>query len=579
VSAPLPPQGLESAERVLGALLCAGELGGRRTLRRVRETGLEAEHFYFRQRHGFVYEAVLVLDGRGAPVDLTSVGSELERAGRLDAVGGRTALAELAAITPAVSSAPHHARRVIEAAHARDGWRSAAAASPADAVLQYVRRFIVLTVEQAETIALWALHTHVFEAFDYSPILWISSAEKRSGKSLLLAVLELVVARSWMVVRPSEAVAYRKIARDRPTLLLDETDTIFGRNSEHEGLRALLNAGNRRGVVVPRCAGPQRDRLEEFEVYCPKALAGIGRLPDTVEDRSIPIRLKRRTRGEPVERFRRRDVLPEAEVLRELVQSWAESLAGELEHARPDLPEQLDDRAADGWEPLLAIADVAGGEWPQRARRAALALSAEQDRDPDSHRVQLLADIRRAFDALGGDRLATAALLSRLTADEEAPWTTYGKGDKPLGAHALSRLLQPFGIRSRTVRLPDGTTPKGYLREQFEDAWERYAPASPPSETPHRHKPHGERDSGGFHTATRGGSETRANPHGCGDVAVWRSETQGRGGEANDVYLQSIADAHRNGHITTAEALELERIQALIEKAAAVQRDVEEVEE
>jgi hypothetical protein len=135
-----------------------------------------------------------------------------------------------------------------------------------------VRRFIVLTAEQTDALALWALHTHVYEAFDCSPLLAISSPEKRTGKSRLLRVLELVVARPWQVVRPSEALTFRKIDRDRPTLLLDETDTIFGRGSEHEGLRALLNAGNERGVSVPRWAGPQRDRLDEFEVYCPKAL-------------------------------------------------------------------------------------------------------------------------------------------------------------------------------------------------------------------------------------------------------------------------------------------------------------------
>jgi Protein of unknown function (DUF3631)/DnaB-like helicase N terminal domain len=534
VNAVAPPQALESAERVLGALLLAGESAGDRTLKRVRKTGLEPHHFYFRERHGFVYEAVLALAGRGAPTDHTAVGSELERRGRLDAVGGREALFLLVADTHVVGNAAHHARLVIEAAQARDGWRSAASASPLDAIVAFVRRFVVVTFEQADAIALWVMHTHVFERFDCSPYLAASSAEKRSGKSRLLAVLELLVARPWSVVRPSEAVAYRKIARDRPTLLLDETDTIFGRGSEHEGLRALLNAGNQSGVVVPRCAGPQRDRLEEFEVYCPKALAGIGRLPDTVEDRAVPIKLKRRTRREQIERFRRRDVTPEAAELRDVARTWAESIASALEHARPDLPERLDDRAADAWEPLLAIADLAGGDWPKRARRAALVLSADEVRDEDSDRVQLLADIRRALDLDGGDRLSTAALLATLTGDEEAPWATYGRGDKPLGAHALAGLLRPFGIRSRTVRLEDGTTPKGFKREQFEDAWERYAPASGASETQHRRNPHDERDFAAFQSATSGGAKTGANPHGSEEVAVWRSETQLGGSDGED---------------------------------------------
>jgi hypothetical protein len=560
-----PPQALDSAEYVLGALLLAGEYGGEQTLRRVRETGLARDDFYFRERHGAVYAAVVELADRGAATDVAAVAAELERSGRLEAVGGRLVLAELAALVPATSNAPYHARLVLEAAQARAGWRSASSDAPLDALVEFVRRFVVLSSSQALAVALWTAHTYVYAAFDCSPYLAVTSAEKRSGKSRLLDVLELVVARPWPIVNPSEAVVYRKIARDAPTLLLDEVDAIFSRNADTEPLRALLNAGNRRGVRVPRCAGAQRDRLEEFEVYCPKALAGIGRLPDTVADRSVAVALKRRAPGERIDRFRRRDVEPEAVELRECVQAWAEACDEYLAYARPDLPEQLDDRALDAWEPLLALADLAGGEWPQRARQAALELSGDGARGDESLGVRLLADLRRVFDDRDVDRLATADLLDALRADDEAPWQSYGRGDKPLAPSGLARLLRPFEVRPRTVRLDDGTTPKGYLRASLEDAWTRYLP---PDRVPKRHNATTgmvEPETGDFEPPQAepcGGSKTAANPHEQSDVTLWRLGVQESGCDADEAVEQDADEpVEQDGDDLDDE---LERLRALL---------------
>jgi Protein of unknown function (DUF3631) len=347
-----------------------------------------------------------------------------------------------------------------------------------DEVLGFLRRFVVLSDAQVVALTLWTLSTYVFESFECAPYLGITSAVKRSGKSRLLDVLELLVARPWRVVSPSEAVVYRKIARDRPTLLLDEVDTIFRRNGEGEPLRALLNAGNRRGTRVPRCAGAQRDKLEEFDVYCPKALAGIGKLPDTIADRSVPIELKRRAPGEPIERFRRRDADERAEIIRRNLVDWADQLDAPLAEARPELPD-IDDRAADAWEPLLAIADWAGGEWPAQARAAALELSAGTDED-DSHGVRLLADAWAVFEQRKLERLPTAELLAALNDDDEAPWATWGKGDKPLTARGLWALLRPFKIKPDKWRDEAlDKTVRGYRRRDFEDSWRRYPPQAP----------------------------------------------------------------------------------------------------
>jgi len=155
-----------------------------------------------------------------------------------------------------------------------------------DDVQAFLRRYVVLTDAQATAVVLWAAHTHAIDAFEVTPFLAITSPEKRCGKTRLLDVLELLVANPWRAVMPSEAVVYRKIAADAPTLMLDETDAIFNtKNTNTEPLRALLNAGNRRGTSVPRCVGPTQ-QVVNFEVFGPKALAGIGLLPDTVADRS-----------------------------------------------------------------------------------------------------------------------------------------------------------------------------------------------------------------------------------------------------------------------------------------------------
>jgi hypothetical protein len=342
-----------------------------------------------------------------------------------------------------------------------------------DRTVEFLRRYVVFPSEhEPVAVALWVVQSHLVERFETSPILAVTSAEKRSGKTLLLDSLELLVPNPFRAIIPSEAVTYTVLSqRPRRTMLLDEADAIFGpRTAErYEGLRAILNAGNRRGTPVLRVKLEGRRReIDEFDVFGPKAIAGIGKLPDTVTDRAIPIRMKRRARGETVERFRRRTAEQVAIPIRE----WLESLTNVTLVTDVPVPEALHDRAADGWEPLLSIADSAGGDWSARARLAAVALSAEDAVDL-SIGIRLLADIRDAFDGL--DHLPTADLLSYLHDLEDAPWSEwYGK---PLSARGLAKLLEPYAVFPQLKRDAAGKVVRGYFRVDLDDVWQRYLPA------------------------------------------------------------------------------------------------------
>jgi hypothetical protein len=227
---------------------------------------------------------------------------------------------------------------------------------------ELIARYVVLPCDEAGTaLALFVLHTWAIEAAHSTPYMAIVSAEKQSGKTRLLEVAALVVQEPWHTASATEAALFRKIEQAEPTLLLDEIDAIFGSNTERtEPLRACLNAGNRRGASVARCVGKgTKMEVKDFSVFCPKILAGIdtGKLPETIADRAVMLRMKRRREGEHVERLRYRFAVAAAATLRADLEAWAAGAVEELRDAIPDLPDELGDRMADAWEPLFAIAD------------------------------------------------------------------------------------------------------------------------------------------------------------------------------------------------------------------------------
>ena len=342
-------------------------------------------------------------------------------------------------------------------------------------VRAFIARYVVLTPEQEVTRDVSGRLTVGRSRLRTSPYLSVSSAVMRAGKTRLLETVELLVRNPWRVVQPSEAVLFRKLGQGDSTLLFDEVDAVFGRNvpDAQEGIRAVLNCGFQRGATIPRCIDHGK-KIEEFAVFGPKLLAGIGLPPPTVRDRSFVIEMRRKKRTEAVSRFRRRDVEALAAPLRERLERWAEAAVDGLRDARPELPEKLGDRAQDGAEPLLAIADSAGAEWPDLVRKALVALAGEGEGDDDELRLRLLADVRAVLALLQktDGEITTKALLSELHDREESPWKKLNKGDG-LDARGLASLLRPFGIRPKGVRVGADVL-RGYEVSAFSDPFDRY---------------------------------------------------------------------------------------------------------
>jgi Protein of unknown function (DUF3631) len=234
-------------------------------------------------------------------------------------------------------------------------------------------------------------------------------------------------------------------------------------------------------------------RVVEFPAFAACALAGMGDLPETILDRSVIVAMKRRAPHEHVESFRDRLARPGAESLRDRLADWAEANLDELRATWPEMPTGIVDRAADVWEPLVAIADQAEGDWPTRAREAAVKLNqARAERDP-SLGVQLLSDCRALFTARNVDRLTTEALLEALHELDESPWNDL-RG-KPLDARGLARRLRKYEVRPDVHRFDDGLK-RGYRTEDFHDSWQRYLPEQDAAVTPVTHVTHPQRETG-----------------------------------------------------------------------------------
>jgi len=344
-----------------------------------------------------------------------------------------------------------------------------------DRLRAFIASYVILPAgHYIDVVALWTVHTHAIGAFENSPRLILRSAEKESGKTRALEVLEVLTPAPLQTFNATIAAIFRLLREEQATLLIDECDAIFNPKAvkENEDLRALLNAGYRRGNTVARVVGEgKKMKVERFPVFAATALAAIGDLPDTIQSRGIIVPMRRRAPDEEVASFRRRYVNGAAEDLRGWLAQWGEEQTDVLAESEPAMPDGIVDRAADIWEPLLAVADLAGEEWAHRARTAAVRVVKGRVAEDQSIGVQLLAAIREAIGA--GDRISSADLCARLNAVEEAGWGGWNAG-AGINQRDLARRLKPYGVESIRIRLPDGSTPRGYMAADFRDPFARY---------------------------------------------------------------------------------------------------------
>ena len=352
-----------------------------------------------------------------------------------------------------------------------------------DEIVSYTRQFVVLADDVFhDTLALWVLHTHVIDVLPATARLALLSPEPGSGKTRLLEILQLLVLNPVLAANASPAAVFRMVSSEKkPTLLLDESDTYLmpGSPGYRDDLRGVIDAGYRPGSHVIRCEPPSmRERM--FETFGAVAIAGLGRLPPTILQRSIVFPMHTRRSDEPVKAFRWRIEEQVSEPLRERLKVWADENVNRVADLLSGEPlcglEDLTDRQAEIWEPLVAIGDLAGECWPQRARQAALMATRVGTQNDPTLGVQLLKDVRGVVN--GHDRISSSDLVSALNGLEESPW-----GGWPLDSRGLARKLKPYGIRPGQIRVGERTM-KGYRIPEFHDAWDRYLPTNETNETP-----------------------------------------------------------------------------------------------
>jgi Protein of unknown function (DUF3631) len=336
-----------------------------------------------------------------------------------------------------------------------------------NALTAAIRQYVVLDDGAAEAVALWALHTHALEAFLISPRLAITSVVMRCGKTTLVDVLSRLARSPITTVNATAAAIFRLVHAYQPTLLIDEADTFLTKNSD---LRGILNSGYRRNSAFVIRA----DAI--YSTWAPVAVAMIGRLPSTLEDRAVAVRLKRRRQDEVIAPFRFDQTEGLAQLAR-MAARWASDNLEKIKNTDPAMPGTLQNREADNWRPLLAIADVAGGEWPIRVRKIAQSLAASNRESEQSAGVMLLEDISLFFKSQEKCRVSSNELAVFLKGLEGRPWSEW-KGGKAITQKAIANLLAPFDIAPVEMRVGHQVL-RGYQMEQFEDAFARYVSGGP----------------------------------------------------------------------------------------------------
>jgi Protein of unknown function (DUF3631)/Domain of unknown function (DUF3854) len=348
----------------------------------------------------------------------------------------------------------------------------------------WILRFLVLGTPEATVLAFWILHTWAFDAAVTTPYIHVRSPEKESGKTTLLKVLKVVARAPRFSSSISASALGRIVAKDKPTLFLDELDAqMKGDREKAQDIRGVLNGGFEIDGTYTRCVGKNFEPVD-FPTFSPKVLAGIGELWDTVESRAIPIELRRRLPSEAVESFRTRRVGEHAAPIAQALQDWVDG--GVVELLKPievaDVP-GLGDRQMDISEPLLQIAQLAGSEWTKELVNALQLIFKISGKEDGSQSATLLSDIRETFAARKPHKLHIPSrdLTAALNEIEGRPWAEWSHG-KGLSANQLARQLKKYHIFPHVISPVGEPSFRGYETKDFEDVWKRYCP-SPPTQT------------------------------------------------------------------------------------------------
>jgi putative DNA primase/helicase len=342
-----------------------------------------------------------------------------------------------------------------------------------------ISRHAVVRFYEVLVTSLWIMMAWVHEvAARYSVFLTAISVEEDSGKTNLLTTCSFLVPKPFAAVEATAASIYRFVDREKPTLIIDEADDLFKRKAD---IRHILNnAWTRGGAKIPRQVqlGSNSGTMW-FDCFCPKMLGILGKnLPRTLATRSILIK-PRPLR--PDEKVTAPEDDAEFEILRRKLARWSADYAAALKDAKPLLPANFNNRLAANWRLLLAIGDLAGGDWPRQARQAAERLARSTDKP--SYGRQLLAALRTMF-ADGRKTMKSLAIVAELNLDREGVWCEYYRGG-PITQKQVAELLNDYEIRSVNVG-PKRARGKGYRCEDFEDAWARYLPPDPFIRSPQR---------------------------------------------------------------------------------------------
>ena len=333
-------------------------------------------------------------------------------------------------------------------------------------IVDMIKRYVALPEGAAETIALWILHTYTLEAAFISPILAITSPQKRCGKTTLLTILNSLVCKPLPASNVSPAALFRAVEKWKPTLLIDEADS-FLKNSDE--LRGILNSGHSRPTAYVMRTTGENHEVVKFSTWGAKAIALIGKLPDTLEDRALVVSMRRKRPDETVKKLRA-DQLDGFHDMARKCSRWAGDNLDTLESVDSEIPTFLHDRAADNWSALLGIADTLGGTWPEQARKAAATISGGAVEE--TAKIQLLGDIQDLYQELDTDRLPSELIVERLVKMESRDWPEWKNG-KPITKIQLARQLKPFGIIPTQWRDGDETH-RGYQQKDLADSFDRY---------------------------------------------------------------------------------------------------------